>query len=798
MLKNNIISSFRFLKRNKEFAIINILGLIFGLASFLVILYYVNHELSFDDFHQNHENIYRVNFSYQDNSGNKTTLVNSPPALGPETQGMFPELAKISRLRYTGNSLLASGERSFYEEYGYYADSLFLEIFSFDFVFGDRTTALDQPNSIVLTADLANKYFDKKNPVGSILLYNNIPLKVTGVITSVPSSSHLDFDFLISFSTYIVPDGYASDLSSWTWLGFLTYVELNNGSNPKDFQAKINEYIRSISPENRNPMKSIVQNLSDIYLESGGMTDDLASHIRSGSQTNTYSLIAIAILILIIAGFNFSNLSNAIALKRIKPIGIKKIHGAQRQSIFIELMTETFTIIISCLIFAYLLSISIFPRLAFLMNWDFELDYYELISTFPVLIIVILILTLLAGLYPAILLSGYNIQSALKGEVKVGNRSFFQLKNILVMLQFSISIGLISATLILFQQINHLRNQPVGFNSENVVTIRLLPQEMSSNFEVYKERLLQYSDVLEVSRSDRMVGTAWPFSSILRVDEDPEQQKIVYFNLVDYDYIRTLGIHLTEGRAFSKKYSTDVNNAVIINQKAADLLGLENPLGVQVHFFNQEGPRTIIGVVDDFNYTSLHQGIGPLAMILPFIELEYMYVRLAPGDIGETIELLERTWMEVSSGAPFEWRFLEDNLNRLYTSEEKLSSLVAILSALAVVLACLGLYGMVSYIVNNRIKEFGVRKVLGASSLSLYGLFIKQLVYQIIIAMIIVIPLLIYYLDAWLQKFAYRIEIQWWVFILATFLLMLIAFISMISQMIKLKKTNPANILRHE
>ncbi len=799
MIKNNLISSLRFFGRNKGFTSINILGLTLGLSSFLLILFFVNHELSFDEFHKNSTNVFRVNFSYQDNSGNVTTLVNSPPALATGVWGKFPELEKISKMRYAMNSLFENGDIRFYEDHGYYADSLFLEILQFEMTSGDSKTALDEPNSIVISEELALKYFDKTDPLGATLMYNNsIPLKITGILSNLPTNSHLDFDFLISFSTYTVPAGYASDLTSWSWLGFLTYVELKPNSDPQLFEEKLAQHFRELNPDNPNPMLPIAQNLSEIYLGSSRMSDDLASHIRFGNSFSVKALMTVAILILIIAGFNFSNLTNALSLNRSKATGIRKVLGAQRRSILIQMLTEALILTFICLILSFGIVLLIFPSISSFMGWEFTPGFDEILRTAPVMILVSIVVGAMSGLYPAITLAKFDIIKSLKGTLKVGSKSQFQVKNVLVIIQFAISIGLITTTIIMTQQINYLRNQETGYNAENVILIKMLPEDMSRYYEVYKEQMVKYSSVISISRSERVVGDPWPFSSIQRIDQDPETSKRIFFNLADYDYFETMGIPLYNGRSFSKRYVNDPTRSIIINQQAANYLGLDDPIGEQVHFFELDGPRTIIGVVENFNYTSLHQEIGPAAVILPFIDLEHMYVRFTPGDLDKHIELLEDTWDLIAEGTPLEWRFLDDNLDQLYRSEEKLSSMIQVFTALAISLACLGLYGIITFMVNNRIKEVGVRKVLGASVKSLYLLFIRTYIYQVLLAMLIILPLIHYLLIRWLQDFAYHIKINWTIYPLAAILLIFLILITVSNQIMRAAKLNPTLLLRDE
>lgn len=427
MIKDNLMSSFRFLMKNRKFAFINIFGLTIGFTSLLLILFFVNHELSFDRFHVNNEQVFRVNFSYRDNSGNVTTLVNSPPALATKIIGKFPELEKITRMRYAQNCLLSNGSTGFYEDHGYFADSLFLEILQFEFLSGDRETALDHPNSIVITKELALKYFNDPDPVGATLLLNNtIPLKVTGILSAIPTNSHLNFNFLISFSTYAVPEGYLSDLTSMGWLGFLTYVELTPGASAKQFEEKLTQYFNDLDPEDRNAMVPMVQRLTDIYLGSNAMSDDLASHIRSGNRFSVTALMIVATLILIIAGFNFSNLNYALNLTRSKATGVRKVLGASWKGILIQLLTESLFITFLCLLFSFVILQLSFPVMTDFMQWEFGFKYSAIMKMIPLLLLIGILIGTVAGFYPALLLSKFDIIKSLKGTLKVTTSIHFK------------------------------------------------------------------------------------------------------------------------------------------------------------------------------------------------------------------------------------------------------------------------------------------------------------------------------------------------------------------------------------
>ncbi|MBX2877965.1 MAG: ABC transporter permease [Saprospiraceae bacterium] len=799
MLKNNLISSLRFFKKNLGFTLINVVGLTLGLSSFLLILSFVQHERSFDHFHSNKEHVYRVNFAYQDNAGNTTTLVNSPPALAPGIRGKFPEVAKISRLRYAMNNLFSQGDNHYYESRGFYADSLFLEVLPFDMLAGDRNSALDKPNSVVITQALALKYFNEIDPLGKTLRFNNTtPLEVTGVLADLPSNSHLDFDFLISFPNYIVPAGYASDLTSWSWLGFLTYVELKPNTDPQQFENGLTQHFQDLNPEQENHLLPQVQHLQDIYLGSSSMSDDLASPIRSGNQFTVKALLLVAILILIIAGFNFSNLSQALSLNRKKTIGMRKILGAERRGIILQLLTESLLLSFFCLVLSGGIVGLVFPYIAQYMHWEFELGWLAVSSLLPLLLGVGVVLGILSGLNPAWRLANTEAIASLKGTTSKWNKNPFQLKQLLLTLQFAMSIGLICTTFIMTKQIQHLRNTETGYQAEHVVLIKMLPADLTRFFELYKEQLVQHAPVMQVSRSERVVGEPWPFSVIRKEEEDPEKSQRIFFNQVDFDYFETLDLAFSNGRSFSKAFLNDPTQAIIINEIAADYLKLENPIGQRVHFFNQDGPRTIVGVVKDFNYTSLHHEMGPAAIVLPFIDLEYMYVRFKAGNPQTQIALLEETWEQVAGDIPLQWKYLDDDLARLYESEQKLSGMIQVFSLLAILLACLGLYGMVAFMISKRIKEVGVRKVLGASLSALYLLFVKAYFLQCILAMIIVIPMVQYLLSGWLENFAYHVAISWWVYPMATLLLIFMILLTVTQQIIKAAKVNPTLLLRNE
>lgn len=799
MLRHHFLTTYRNLRRHKSYTAINIFGLVISLTSCMLIAAYLGNELSYDGFHENSKNIYRINHMFADESGNYTRMANTPPALIPGIRGVLPEIKKATEMRYARRTLLEYGNKRFYENGGFYADSCFLEVFTFPLIVGDRFTVLDQPNSVVITRDMAAKYFGNEDPVGKTLTMNSeISLQVTGVLEPVPSNSHLQFDFLVSFSTYKVPDNYLSDLTSWSWAGFLSYVLLNDGVDPKVLQSNIDKIYDEQFPGSTYPNKSYVQPLENIYLDSNDLIDDLASGMLSGNRFTIYSLAAVAILILLIASFNFMNLSVAVSATRYKEAGLRKMLGAERSSLIGQLLTESVLLAFISLLISYSVGIVVFQYLKDMLDWNFALSWSMVFYSFPFAAAIVVLVGLGAGIYPAIFLSSHKAVAVLKNNVKGGSTTGSTLRKFLIGFQFCISISLIAATIVITKQYQYLSNQKLGFDKENVAVVELLREHMGDYYDRFKENLLRSNHVKSVSQSERSMGEPWPVNMIsVEGGENPEYKRIVG-NQVGYDYLETMGIKLLEGRTFSKEYSNDATNGVIVNRKTVEYLGLDDPIGKQVDYFSIYGPRTIIGVVDDFNFLSLHHKISPMCLILPFVDLEYLYVRFTPGNPTEKIAALENIWEGTNPGVPIEYRFMDDQLNRLYSNEQRLSSLIFGFSGLTIMLACMGLYGLISFSLNQSRREMGIRKVLGASVTSLLVRFSGQYVLLIGAASLIAVPAVQYVLSLWLEGFAYRIEINWWIYLISMIALIAIALLTISRQAISAASVNPVDVLKDE
>ncbi|MFC2134204.1 ABC transporter permease [Bacteroidota bacterium] len=799
MFRHHLTSSYRNLKKHKIYTFINVSGLVISLASCLLIANFLNNELSYDNFHKNSKNIYRINHLLTDNAGGITRMANTPPALVPGIRSVFPEIKQASQMRYTMRLLLENGSRRFYESQGFYTDSSFFKIFSFPLVAGNKNSALDLPNSVVITQKMAAKYFGSEDPMGKVLTMNNdINLKVTGILEPVPVNSHLQFDFLVSFSTYKVPDNYLSDLTSWSWAGFLSYVLLDEGADPGVLQDKIDQLYRDLTSGNNIPNRSYVQSLNDIYLDSSDLVDDLASGLQAGNRFTIYSLATVAILILLIATFNFMNLTVAVSTARLKEVGLRKMLGADRRSLAAQLLTESVLLGLISLFLAYLLNLLTFHYIKDTMEWNFSIEWNQVLFSLPFALVITLFIGIGAGFYPALSLSGHRTVAALKNSIKNSFSAGAALRKFLIAFQFCISISLIAATIVITMQYQYLSDQKLGFDKENVVVIKLLREDMTTHYETIKERLLQNNHIKSVSQSQRSMGEPWPVNMILVEGKDDSEIKRIVGNQVGYDYLATMDIKLIEGRSFSKEFTSDSTKSIIISRKTAEYLGFDDPIGQQVNYFSFEGPRTVIGLVEDFNFLSLHHEIYPMALILPFVDVGYLYVRFTPGNLNEKITALMDIWEETTHGVPLEFSLLDEQLGRLYNNEEKLSSLIFGFSGLTILLSSMGLYGLIAFSLNRRRKEMGIRKVLGASVSSLLIRFSMQYILLIGAASLIAIPAIQYVLSGWLEGFAYRVEIGWWIYLISMFALIVIALLTISHQALSAALVNPVNVLKDE
>ncbi|MEO9967290.1 MAG: ABC transporter permease [Reichenbachiella sp.] len=793
MIGNYILITFRSLKKNLTFASINIIGLAIGLASCILIFSYVKKELTFDQFHSNSEQLYRVTNCFE-RANSTNHWARTPPALAPAIREKFTGVKRTTRLRYTDELLYSVEDRSFYQGNGFYADSLFLEMFDFPLLAGDRSTALDAPGNVVLTEELAMKFFGKKNPIGELITVDNeTTLKVTGILAPLPTDSHISFDLLISFSTYVVPDGYLADLNSWGWAGFWTYVELEPNAQSENLEEQITTLYKE-NYKNRSDVKIIVnlQPLSDLYLGSAHYTN-MGESIQVGSKSSVFGLSVIVLLILFIASVNFMNLSTALSLRRAREVGVRKVLGALRSKIRRQFLIESMIVSLISLVLAMTMILTLAPFFSDTFGLALPASPLIYLKHLPLFILCTLIIGLLAGMYPSLVLSAFNPIQALKGKVfSIG--SGIWLRKGLIIFQFVIAGSLIVSSLVVVSQMDFIRNKSLGFDQQTLIKMRLGTEE--GHYEALRNKLLSNPRVLNLTRASHAFdGSASSGPAWLKGKTVNDSHQLAYYQ-TEYDFLEVTGIKLLEGRFFSRDFPVDSATAVVLNQSAVAKLGLEEPIGQKINFHNRE--RTVVGVVEDFHFGSLHTAIGPMGIVMPFVNLEQILVRVHGNDLITTLHAMDADWRAIAGDLPFEAEFVDDGIQAMYVKEDKIADLISTASTLAVILACLGLYALVAFSVQNKLKEIGIRKVLGAPMSGLVFLMAKNYMLLIIISNVIAWPITYYFANQWLDDFAYRIALEPIIFVASGGLLFLIAIATISYQLIKASLINPVIYLRGE
>ncbi len=794
MFKNYTLITLRNLRKKPVFSFINIFGLAIGLASCMIIYFYIQRELSFDRFHSNSENIYRVANTY-DRSGNKFNWVRTPPALAPGIRDNFPGIGKVTRLRFTDEHVYALGDKVFSIENGFFADSLYLEMFDFKLKSGNPETALDAPNSIVLTEGLAERFFGNDNPLGKLIRFDNEKsLKVTGVFERLPTNSHIDFELLISFSTYVVPEGYLADLNSWAWGGFQTYIEISPNIDPTDLQQNITELYQNNYTRTDTKVAAVLQPLHNLYLEYPDYSN-VGHSIKVGDKSTIYMLTGIATLVLLVAGLNFMNLSTAISLNRGKEIGMRKVMGAVRGKIKNQFLIESVIIALISMSIALVLVVLAEPVFNDLLKIELPKSLMDYLVVIPIFGLASIAIGILGGLYPSLMLSSFSPIKALKGNLKTGNSGTVVRKG-LTIFQFVVSVGLMMASLLVVRQTDFMKSQSLGFDQENIVVLKVVGTDIGDDYASLKNTLIQNPYVSMVSTtSHTFSGSSSSGPARLQGAPASESHHLNYYQ-TGYDFLKVMDLELKEGRFFSKEYPNDPEEGLILNETAVKEMGLEEPLGQHITFHNRD--RVVIGVIKDFNYVSLHSPISAMGIVMPFTIQDLILVKASGGVVSDVISSLEDDWNSVLEGVPFDAKFLDEGIQAMYEQETRLSKLVGIFSTLAVVLACLGLYGLVAFSVQARLKEVGIRKVLGGSVNSMLILLSRQFFTLILVANLIAVPLVYFLGDNWLSNFSYRTEMGLFLFLLPMTVLILIALITLSHQVIKAALTNPVKVLRND
>ena len=803
MIRNYFKIAWRSILKNKGIFSINIFGLAIGIASCLLIMLFVLDELSYDRFNEKADEIVRVVFKAKVNGEEiKEAVVMAPVAEALKRE--FPEVKDATRLTNLHNPEIAYQNTIFRDSRFAYVDPNFFEIFTLPVIKGDKNNPLKQPNTVVLTQKEAKKYFGNEDPIGKALTLkkNGEQYKVTAIIEEVPRNSHFHFDIFAS------TEGYSpAQKTSWMESEFLTYLLLKKGSSPENLEAKLPAVVEKyMGPQMKgemgmsfsefkkdNEIGLFLQPLTDIHLKS----DFIAStELEQGGDIKyIYIFSAIALFMLLIACINFTNLATAAASKRAKEVGIRKVLGSGKDQLIYQFLAESFIATALAMLLSLLLFFLVLPLFNQLSGKDFGFSY--LLQPYILLMLagLGLIIALFAGGYPAFFLSSFKPLAALKNKFSTSGRSK-SIRSGLVVFQFVISAGLILATLVVNQQMKYIQNKDLGYEKDQMLVLRQA-YLLGAKQEAFKNQIANDPRIAHVTQS-AFVPAGPSDNSMSGVFLQQEFKRRMFVYNVDEEYIPTMGMELVAGRNFSEEFGAD-SSKVIINQRAAEILGFsKNALGKTLIRDTHDGGKklTVIGVVKDFHFKSLHRDIDPLIMLNnPYGGL---IVRLKTADMSAVIEDLQKTWNELGAGEPFSYSILDESYRETYRAERKMGSILSIFAFLTIFVACLGLFGLVTYTAEQRFKEIGIRKVLGSSTPQIVTLLSKDFLKLVLISFVIAFPLSYYLMNKWLQEFAYRIDVGWQVFALAGIITLLIAFLTISYKSIRAATANPVKSLRTE
>ena len=810
MLKNYFKIAFRNMVRGKFISFINLFGLTIGLTCCLLILTYILNELSFDRYNKNAADIYRVTrlFRNPETGATNLNLSTIAPPFGPLLQNDFKEIKKITRLLDNSPSPLKYGDKMFNEPNTYFADENIFDVFDVNVVKGNPAKALNDPFCVMLTEEVAKKYFGNEDPIDkSIRLDNQFNLRVTGVYKAFPANAHLHPGMMISFNTLrdSVVYGEQQLRTNFGNNSFFTYLLLPKNFNPQRLEAQFPAFLDRVIPQRMSKYKPSqgtalgLQKLTDIHLRSH--TDFEAE--ENGDIKRVYIFSAIALFILLIACINYMNLSTARSALRAREIGIRKTVGAQRKEIIAQFLSESVLITWIAMILAVGLTWLTLPLLNSFLGQQLSVHILLHWQILTGIFFIPFIVGIVSGIYPALFMSSFRPVKVLKGLFKASN-SNISFRKVLVTAQFAISIILLISTAVVFKQLNYMQQKSLGFNREQIVTVPYnTALDNNKKFESFRTDMLASSTIKNVTRSTRIpTGRLLDNSgaSINRGDSLVPVNADIKYVLADENFVATYGIKMAAGRDFSKDYGTDTS-AFLINEAAVKILGLksnEDAIGKEMGYGPQKGK--VIGVISDFHFESMHQKIVPLILITASKPNSYgrISIKIAGGNILAALSFIETTWKKFLPDTPYEYTFLDENFEKLYQSEQKQGTIFTVFACIAIFIACLGLFGLSAFSITQRIKEIGIRKVLGASVTSIVGLLSKDFLKLVAIAAVIAFPVAWLAMSSWLQDFAYRTSISWWIFITAGIIAAAIALFTISFQAIKAAFANPVKNLRTE
>ncbi len=803
MFRNYFTSVLRYVSRNKAFTAINVSGLAIGMMACMLIVQFVLHEFSYDNFHVNGDRTFRLQLDRYNKGEIETRWASGALGIGPDLKANFPEVEKIVRLR-RGDAVLSYGDKFFKEDGLYMASEDFFEVFSVKLLEGVDSLVLKEPYKMVMSKSMARKYFGDDDPVGKTVRGNGRDdYEVVGVFEDLPANTHMKINALTSFATFEKWINNPEQMTTWQWDGFMTYVMLRKGTDPKAFEAKIPAYVQKREGERLKrynaDMVFNLQALSDIHLDS----DFIGEFKPNGDRKSAYFLSVVAVLILVIAWINYINLSTAKSIERAREVGVRKVMGSFRMQLVQQFLFESLLLNSIAIVMALVMVLLLTPWFGKLTGRPLDYTMFKALLFWLSMGGLIVGGALLSGLYPAFVLSGYKPVEVLKGRFKNTGHGVYFRKG-MVIIQFVASITLIVGTFTVYRQIKYMRQQDLGVNLEQTLVVNspnvVVDSTYAGKFEVFKQEITQYPEVIAMSAATSVPGTqpGWNAGGIRRLSQREEEANQYRVILMDHDYIGLYGLKVLAGRGFSGEVVNEQTN-VMLNESACRQMGfskIEDAINEKIYFWGDT--FAIVGVLKDYHQESLKKNFEPLVFRYEHSPGGLYSIKFKTSDVQASLAKFEEHWKAIFPGNPFITFFLDDHYNQQYQADQQFGKVFGIFSALAIFIACLGLFGLSSLTAIQRTKEIGVRKVLGASIGSILTLVSRDYLVLMLLAIIAAVPTAWWIMNGWLSNFANRIELVWWIFAAPALLVIAIALLTVSIHTLKAARVNPSRSLRYE
>jgi len=789
MFKNLLKTAVRHILKHPGYSILNILGLTLGISSALFLIIYVSDEISFDRYHEKADRIYRVSTKITEPDDQFTWIVAQIP-FGPQVVQDYPEVQSFVRFINMPRALYKYEDKEFIEEDFFYVDSTLFDIFTYKLIKGDIKSALLEPKKIILTEKIATRYFGDSDPIGKTLTAGTTTFEVTGVIENVPSNSHFRFDAVASRNNL------PKQLGTWGNFGVSTYLLFPENFDVDAFELKMqgmfDAYMKQIFGPMNIKIEYILVPLTQIHLYSTNANEPEAT----GSITYVYIFALVALFLVLIAGMNYMNLATARSSRRAREVGLRKVVGSRRAPLIAQFLSESTVFTIISLLISIIILIILLPKFNTLAGKSFDLNILRSPAVLLSLAGVILVVGIIGGSYPAFFLSKFSPVTVLKGEITQGSAgSLF--RKILVVIQFTVSVIMIICTLVVFKQLNYLKNKDQGFDQTNVINVTL-NGEMVRKYPILKESLLENPDIKFVTSTNSKLGEG-SGKLIFNVETDQGMaQKGVNFTIVDHDFVDALGIKIINGRDFQQDMPSDTLTGVVVNETFVNRMGWKDPIGKKVEAGDANTLRArVIGVMADYHQTGMYNEVESLLLAYRSRNNE-LYIKLSGNNTKEVLIFLENKWKEIFPDQPFAFTYLSERFNRQFEADEKRGLIFTIFTILAILIACLGLFGLASYMVEQRTKEIGIRKVFGANESTILRLIAKDFLILVSAGILIAIPVAWYFMSNWLQNYVYRTNIGVPLIIIASLLTFAITFITISYKAYQAAVMNPASSLKTE